>query len=193
MPHRVTGQDQRNATTSNHGVFTPAVIAAVVTVACARVVAAFLRRASELRRAGRAPVRQLAYVPVYAHNGTHAAVYVGSGGALGGVEDASDVDDMGLLARAMEHSIRPKGAPRVQARDVVVPVAGAPTNDFPAELFEDPEDAEEPVRMLATLAAAAAVVAGIPAIVRPLEPWAPILVGVAIALGAVAWWLSRRP
>jgi hypothetical protein len=190
MPHRVTNQQSEPAP---HGdAFTPALVTAALVLACARVIGAFLRRAQELRAVGRLPVRRPAYVPVRVHDRAYAAVQVGGSGLVTPMDpDGEDIDDMGLLAKAMSVEKRTR-RPLVEYVDQKQVRRPAPRSDFPADLFEDRVPEEAPVHAAATMLGIAAVLAGIPAIVRPLEPWAPWLAGLAIALGASAWWLSRR-
>lgn len=162
-------------------VLAPALAAATIVVFFARALAVFARRYALLAATGeldrRRDVRRAERIAV----AVHAAVHV-DGASRRRMEDGDDdVDDMGLLARAMNVGLI-----------TYIAEPEPPSPEFPAELFEQEEAAELPVPILATVLGFIAVAFAVPALVRPLEAWSPWLVGAAVILGIAAWFVAHR-
>lgn len=173
-------------------VLAPALFAAALTVTVGRLFGAFFGRFNLLSRTGalarvrereRGDRRTRALRDAGVEPPT---VQVGAAGRA--AADADDVDDLGLLARAMRSGV-------VTYVDERLPRRGASLKrapEFPAELFETEALPEQPVPVVATLLVLLATVLAVPALVRPLEAWAPWCIGAALVLGAASWVLAHR-
>lgn len=202
----------------------PALLAFAATTAVCRGVGAWLSRWRELARSGRlrlvADEQRAARVEHALRVHGLSVVDLEPTHTWTSTVVGDDVDDLGLLARAMHHGLvtyvderdaqAPVETPGVLdapgADEVIVAVAVAPPpvmvsapapaptrqTEFPAELFEFEPLPEAPVPIVATCLAALAAALAVPALVRPLEDWAPWLICVAVVAAIVSWFLARR-